>query len=69
MTKLWHPHFKDLSIERDDEFVDAHVAAGWLKAKPRREFIETEVGESTEEAIEEAREEKPKPRKAKADSE
>lgn len=58
MTKLWHPHLKDLSIERDEAEVAAYVAAGWLKGKPRREFVEVESGESLEAVLAE-RAEKP----------
>lgn len=57
--KFWHPHIKDLCIERDESEVAAFTAAGWLKGKPKREYLETAPDESLEEAVEEAREEKP----------
>lgn len=39
MAKVWHPSFKDLSIEVDEDKVAAYVAAGWLKNKSTRKAV------------------------------
>lgn len=65
MTKLWHPHIKDMTIEKDESRVAAYVAAGWLQGPPRREFLETDSTESIEEVLAE-RAEKPARKSTKA---
>lgn len=46
MTRLKHPHIKNLFITIPDERVAAHVAAGWLETKPKRKSKKADAEEA-----------------------